>query len=130
MTATHPFRTDNNQADPRPRFGIGHMAMTASDVSGLATFYSNLGMREVVNSPGFAILELRGGTHLILQKGSAGQATLDLIVDDIDDVHADLTAAGATASSIKRGHPHDQFQAIDPEGNRLAINSNHAMGVV
>lgn len=130
FTATHPLRTNDGQNDPRPRFAIGHVAITAENVTKLTEFYTTLGMRQIMNSGHFAILELRGGTHLIVQQGPAGAAVLDLIVDDIDDVHADLTAAGATAGDIKRGHPHDQFQAIDPEGNRLAISSNHAMGVV
>ena len=130
FTATHPLRANNGQDDPRPRFGIGHVVITADDVKALADFYTTLGMRQIMNSGHFAILELRGGTHLILQQGPAGEASLDLIVDDIDDVHADLTAAGSSASSIKRGNPHDQFQATDPEGNRLVISSNHAMGVV
>ena len=131
FTATHPLRTnENGQDDPRPRFAIGHMAITAQDVTRLTEFYSNLGMRQIMNSGQFAILELRGGTHLIVQHGPAGQASLDLIVDDIDDVHTDLSTAGVVPSPIRRGHPHDQFQATDPEGNRLTISSNHAMGVV
>lgn len=130
FTATHPLRTNNSQDDPRPRFGIGHMAMTAADVSGLTNFYTDLGMRQVMNTGRFAILELRGGTHLIVKQGPAGDASLDLIVDDLDDVHADLAATGVSVSAITRGHPHDQFQAVDPEGNHLVISSNHAQGVV
>ncbi len=130
FTATHPLRTTNGQSDPRPRCAIGHLAITAGDVEALARFYTELGMRQIMTSNHFAIVELRGGTHIILKSGEAGQATLDLIVDDIDEVHADLTNAGCVASSIRRGNPHDSFSAVDPEGNQLTIHSNHAMGIV
>ena len=121
---------NKNQKDLRPRFGIGHMVMHAADVEALTAFYGRVGMRVVVQSSNFAILELRGGTHLILQPGEPGQAVLDLIVDDIDDTRADLIAAGVDATGITRGHPHDRFTSADPEGNVLLISSNHAMGPV
>ncbi|MDH3307018.1 MAG: hypothetical protein OEO77_05820 [Acidimicrobiia bacterium] len=113
-----------------PRFGIGHVSMAAADVYLLADFYTAIGMRLVVNMGRMAILELRGGTHLILRDGEPGTATLDLIVDDIDGTHAELEAAGADPSTIQRGNPHDRFVAKDPEGNTLVVNSNHAIGPV
>ena len=33
------------------------------------------------------ILELRGGTHLVIFRGEPGALTLDLMVDDLDDIH-------------------------------------------
>lgn len=116
--------------DQRPRFGIGHMGMAAADVAGLTDFYTKIGMRLVVNMGRMAILELRGGTHLILQSGQPGTTTLDLIVDDIDETRAVLETAGANPTAIQRGNPHDRFTATDPEGNTLVVNSNHAMGPV
>ena len=130
MIKTNPNTSGQRSADPRPRFGIGHMMMNAADVSALTAFYGRVGMRVVVQSDNFAILELRGGTHLILQPGEPGQAVLDLIVDDIDDTRDDLLAAGVDATGITRGHPHDRFTSADPEGNTLLISSNHAMGPV
>ncbi len=87
-------------------------------------------MRLVVDMGRAVILELRGGTHLVIHEGTPGTGSLDLIVDDIDDTWNALTDAGATPSAIERGHPHDRFSALDPEGNALVVNSNHAMGVV
>ncbi len=118
------------EADPRPRFGIGHLSLAVTDVGKLTDFYTDIGMRLVVNMGRAAILELRGGTHLILQPGIPGEATLDLIVDDIDGTRAVLAAAGAEPSGIQRGNPHDRFTATDPEGNTLVVNSNHAIGPV
>lgn len=104
--------------------------MTAADIDLLADFYEEIGMRLVVNMGRMAILELRGGTHVVIGTGSAGAATLDLIVDDIDGTRAILQAAGAEPSPIQRGNPHDRFIATDPEGNTLHVNSNHAVGRV
>ena len=56
---------NKNQKDLRPRFGIGHMVMHAADVEALTAFYGRVGMRVVVQSSNFAILELRGGTLTI-----------------------------------------------------------------
>lgn len=124
-----PAKLDNT-VDHRPRFGIGHMSFPASDVATMTEFYTKIGMRLVVSMGRAAILELRGGTHLILQPGDPGSATLDLIVDDIDETWAVLDAAGATPGPIRRGSPHDRFTATDPEGNVLSVNSNHAIGPV
>lgn len=124
-------RTESQTAaDPRPRFGIGHLSIPAADVTGLTTFYTTIGMRLVVEMGQASILELRGGTHLIVRNGQPGTGSLDLIVDDIDETHAVLEAAGAQPSPIERGSPHDRFTATDPEGNVLVVNSNHAIGPV
>ncbi len=101
--------------------------MTAADIQSLASFYTEIGMRLVVDMGRTAILELRGGTHLVLHSGQPGQGSLDLIVDDIDETRDILEATGAEVTPIQRGNPHDQFNATDPEGNVLIVNSNHAI---
>ena len=116
--------------DARPRFGIGHLAISARDVDALTDFYSRVGMRLVVKTGRMSILELRGGTHLIIRSGRSGAATLDLIVDDIDETRDVLVDAGVEPASITRGTPHDRFQVRDPEGNTLIVASNHATGPV
>lgn len=127
---TESRRNPSSTPDPRPRFGIGHIAITVSDVEALTDFYTAIGLRLVVNMGRAAILELRGGTHLIVQSGTPQRTTLDFIVDDIDDTRRVLQAAGADPSVITRGNPHDRFNATDPEGNILVVNSNHAIGPV
>ena len=116
--------------DRRPRFSIGHVSMTAANVDAMTAFYTSIGMRHVVNMGRMAIVELRGGTHLVIQSGEAGVATLDLMVDDIDDTRSVMQAAGAAPTEIQRGNPHDRFLATDPEGNQLVVASSHAMGPV
>ena len=118
------------ERDDRPRFGIGHVSMAVDDIDLLADFYEKVGMRLVVNMGRIAILELRGGTHIVLAPGDPGSTTLDLIVDDIDGTRAILDAPGAAPGPLRRGTPHDRFIATDPEGNRLVVNSNHANGPV
>ncbi len=126
-----PSRNDSTSAsDQRPRFGLGHIAFPSTDVDELVTFYTSIGMRLVANMGRAAILELRGGTHLIVQQSSKADGTLDLIVDDIDETWNVLNAAGASSGPIERGSPHDRFVATDPQGNTLVINSNHAIGPV
>ena len=118
------------ETDTRPRFGIGHILVSARSVDTLADFYAEIGMRLVVKMGRMAIVELRGGTHIVFQSGRPGEATLDLIVDDIDETRAVLDAVGANPGPITRGNPHDRFTATDPEGNHLVVASNHAIGVV
>ncbi len=126
----NPISSSNTDSDVRPRFGIGHVSLSASDVANLTDFYTQVGMRLVVNMGRAAILELRGGTHIVIQAGDPSGATLDLIVDDIDETHRVLADAGAQPGPITRGRPHDRFVATDPEGNTLIVNSNHAIGPV
>lgn len=116
--------------DTRPRFGIGHVVLAGADIARLAQFYAAIGLRPVVTTPRFAIVELRGGTHLVFQPGTPGEATLDLIVDDIDETHEVLRAAGGEPGAITRGNPHDRFVAADPEDNTLIVYSDHAIGLV
>lgn len=123
-----PLRADEPAA--RPRFAIGHVGLSAGDVERLTAFYVDIGMRPVVSMGHMAILELLGGTHIIISTGSAGNQELDLIVDDIDETHGIIAAAGGDPSDIRRGSPHSSFVATDPEGNRLSIHSTHAIGPV
>ena len=118
------------EQDIRPRFALGHMSVSAANTDGLADFYTAIGMRQVVKMGRMAIVELRGGTHIVFHAGESGVSSLDLMVDDIDETHALLKAHGATPSAIKRGNPHDSFTATDPEGNGLVVHSSHAMGPV
>ena len=130
MLSTQQLQHESPTADPRPRFGIGHVSLTVTDVDEAAQFYENIGMRPIVNMGRMAILELRGGTHLIIHTGDHVPGSIDLIVDDIDETHTLLSTHRADPTSIQRGNPHDRFTAVDPSGNRLVVNSNHAMGPV
>ena len=102
-------------------------------VRAVAEFWRDLGMRQVDVKDSIAILELRGGTHLILLPGEGSPcsaAPLDLMVDDLADTHAQWLARGLRVSPIERGQIHDTFTVVDSEGHVVTVNSSHVMGRV
>ena len=121
--------------DERPVFAIGHMSMDVDDVAEAYAFFAKYGMRGILERPAFAILELRGGTHLILSQAETSvepgqRAPFDLMVDDVDAVHARFVAEGVAATAIKRGNIHDSFSVTGPSGYTIPFNSSHVAGVV
>lgn len=119
----------------RPVFAVGHMRMPVEDVHAAYGFFVRHGMRAILERDDFGILELRGGTHLILTKSDEAiaegeRAPFDLMVDDVDAVHAAFVADGVEATDIERGKIHDSFQVKGPSGYSIPINSSHAVGVV
>ncbi len=51
----------------RPQVAIGHMWLKVSDISRAAQYFVSLGLRPIHQGQGIAVLELRGGTHLVLR---------------------------------------------------------------
>ena len=122
-------------ADERPVFAVGHMPLDVTDVAAAYRFFARHGMREILERPDFAILELRGGTHLILSKSEEAiqpgrRAPFDLMVDDVDAVHQRFVEDGVDATPIERGSIHDSFWITGPSGYRIPVNSSHVEGVV
>ena len=122
-------------ADERPVFAVGHMPLDVTDVAAAYRFFARHGMREILERPDFAILELRGGTHLILSKSEEAiqpgrRAPFDLMVDDVDAVHQRFIEDGVDATPIERGSIHDSFWITGPSGYRIPVNSSHVEGVV
>jgi catechol 2,3-dioxygenase-like lactoylglutathione lyase family enzyme len=124
--------------DPRPPVWIGHIGpYEVPDISEATEFYTALGMRRVAGSGDMAIMELRGGTHLILQEraggggGSAGgRVPFDLMVEDLDATHQTLVAAGLEPTDIVRGRIHGRFEVTDPAGASVSFNDSHVVGPV
>ena len=120
--------------DERPLLWVGHVAWHVKQVQALAAFWRDLGMREVHVRDSVAILELRGGTHLILlpekDGNAASSAPMDLMVDDLAATHAQWSARGLRVSPIERGQIHDTFTIVDPEGHAVTVNSSHVVGKV
>ena len=119
----------------RPAFAIGHMRMDVDDVGEAYAFFAKYGMREILERPAFAILELRGGTHLILSPAETPveqgkRAPFDIMVDDVDTVHARFVADGVGVTAIERGNIHDSFTVDGPSGYTIPFNSSHVAGVV
>jgi catechol 2,3-dioxygenase-like lactoylglutathione lyase family enzyme len=117
----------------RPPIWIGHARLMVRDVDRSADFWRSVGMREVERNEQIAVLELRGGTHLVLLPGApsgSGDATFDLMVDDIDATHAEWERLGLDVSEISRGQIHSGFVLRDPDGHSITINSSHVVGDV
>jgi len=118
-------------ADTRPPVAIGHVRIEVEDVTVATDAFARLGLRRIFDGDNFAVMELRGGTHLVVRRAAgpvaAGTpAPFDLMVDDIDAAKEGYKAAGFKASRTKRGSIHDSFEVDFPSGYRLTINSSHA----
>jgi catechol 2,3-dioxygenase-like lactoylglutathione lyase family enzyme len=120
-------------ADGRPAVGIGHVTLRVRDIAKAESFYRVLGMRPIMARAEMAILEMRGGTHLLLfhAKGTPKRAparTFDLMVDDIPILRNRLLKAGMEVSDVERDERgnHVFFSVKDPDGGLLTIYSSHA----
>jgi catechol 2,3-dioxygenase-like lactoylglutathione lyase family enzyme len=90
--------------DERPRVWVGHIALPTPDIPKTREFMVQLGMRPIADGDGFAVLELRGGTHLVLTPGeqlASGPAYFDLMVDDLDAAHEECKALGFAPTEIR-----------------------------
>jgi len=116
--------------DPRPSAAIGHVSLFTSDASAAATRLERVGVRVVVSHPGFAILELRGGTHIVVREEAdlrePRAAGFDLMFDSADAAAERFRAAGFDVGPISRGSIHHSFRAVAPEGFALSVTSTHA----
>ena len=117
--------------DERPKLAVGHVSLEVEDVDDAYAFFVRHGMRDIFKGEEFGVLELRGGTHLVLNRAnseieSGRKASFDLMVDDIDEAREELTSAGVTATEIARGQIHDTFHIEGPSGYRFAVTSSHA----
>jgi catechol 2,3-dioxygenase-like lactoylglutathione lyase family enzyme len=123
--------------DPRPSVWIGHQRVVADDVAGTTTFWETVGMRIVHQDVDFAVLELRGGTHLVVAGSTASppddlpfDIPFDVMVDDLDETWARLRDAGLEPTEIKPGRIHSSFTINDPDGRPVTVNSSHIVGPV
>ncbi len=119
--------------ESKPGIWIGHVAIAADDLSVSYDFYRSLGLRSVVQNERIGVLELAGGTHLVLvprgQDGGLGLApSVDLMVDDVDAARE--AWAAHDPSEIRAGGVHRTFRFHDPAGNEIAVHDSHVTGVV
>ena len=119
-------------AEIRPGVWVGHVAVAAPDPLAAADFFETLGLRVLERRPDFGLLELRGGTHLLLFPGAAAAprtpAPFDLMLDDLDAAHARFTAAALSPSPISANEHHRSFTLTTPSGHLLVVQSSHASG--
>lgn len=122
--------TVSTSTDPRPAAAVGHVFLMARDANAAAERLRRVGVRVLVSGPGMAILELRGGTHIVVREDTrlsdAYRAEFDLMFDRADDAAAVFQQAGFEVGPIRRGSIHDTFRASAPEGFSLSVTSSHA----
>jgi catechol 2,3-dioxygenase-like lactoylglutathione lyase family enzyme len=119
--------------DDRPGIWIGHVTRRVNDVKNTADFFQQLGLRLVWADARMAILELRGGTHLLLfpdrpQYKTVTNDEFDFMVADVQVSHELLQSKGIKVAKVKRDRFHAYFEASDPDGNKWRINSDHTEG--
>jgi hypothetical protein len=119
--------------DQRPPVAVGHVRLPATDVAVAARWLESVGLRPVFADADLAVLELRGGTHVVVRKVEEASdvgatAPFDLMVDDIEAARRDYAAKGLEPSDISRGRIHDSFHLAGPDGYDFTVNSSHAGG--
>ena len=119
--------------DQRPPVAVGHVWLPATDVAAAERWLISVGLRPIFADDSLAVLELRGGTHVVVRKAeqrptTGSAAPFDLMVDNIEAARRDYAAKGLGPSDISRGRIHDSFHLIGPDGYDFTVNSSHAGG--
>ncbi len=124
-----------NHSDSRPPVAVGHVDLLVSNVGQAVDYFVKLGMRHIHHDDDFAVLELRGGTHLVLEtpengvRISPGQTPLfDLMVDDLQGTRQRYVELGMNPSDTETGRIHSNFYLEGPDGYRIRVTSSHTSG--
>jgi catechol 2,3-dioxygenase-like lactoylglutathione lyase family enzyme len=128
---------------------VAHLVFKVADLKRSCQFYSNLGLPPFAIDEKFAIVELRGGTHLLLfEVGLAGEDVaesltgqfhkrfseqFDLMIkgkglNELKKYRSELISRGIAAGEIpdESFFGHHLFCIKDPDGNGITIYSSHA----
>jgi len=115
--------------DLRPPVWVGHVLLETDRLPESAAFMRQIGLRPIVERPEVVVLELRGGTHLVLiAKPSikAGNAPFDLMVEDLRATHESFVKLGLEPTPIEKlSREHDYFKIREPAGHVISFLSNH-----
>jgi hypothetical protein len=119
-----------NAIDGRPPVWVGHVYLSVSDVPGAARWLESVGLRRIVVRDEAAVLEMRGGTHVVVRPGAApgGVAPFDLMVDDLEAAHSAYVEKGLAPSPIRQRqwrYDHDSFELMGPDGWVFTVYSSH-----
>lgn len=136
----HPLRSARTSGtkkmsgnDQRPAVGVAHVVLHTDRMEESARFMRTIGMRPIFDGPKVSVYEMRGGTHLILMQEdniAAGDASFDLMVDDLHATHQRLTSLGLAPSPIepRPAIDHEIFTVREPAGHVITFFSSHASG--
>ena len=114
--------------DKRPLVWVGHVVLRTRHLDESEAFMRALGIRYLTREGEVVILELRGGTHLILlddKDAKPGDAGFDLMVDDIDAAHGICIGQGLSPTEIDKGRNHRSFSVAEPSGHRIKFFDSH-----
>ena len=119
--------------DQKPPVAVGHVRLPATDVAAAARWLETVGLRPIFQDTDLAVLEFRGGTHVVVRRPEqppvvGTTAPFDLMVDDIEAARRDYAAKGLVPSEISRGRIHDSFHLVGPDGHDFTVTSSHAGG--
>jgi catechol 2,3-dioxygenase-like lactoylglutathione lyase family enzyme len=122
-----------NGKDLRPPVWVGHVVLETDRLEESAAFMRAIGMRTVHPGPNVAVLEMRGGTHLILiakKTITPGDAAFDLMVEDLHATHRHFTSLGFAPTPIEAVPKidHELFRVREPAGHLITFYSNHVSG--
>jgi catechol 2,3-dioxygenase-like lactoylglutathione lyase family enzyme len=130
---------------------VAHLVFKVTDLKSSCRFYSNLGIPPFASDEDGAIIELRGGTHLILLsvdrpagEGVAESLTgqfqkrfsekFDLMIkgkslNELEKYRLELISRGIAAGEIpaETFFGHHIFCIKDPDGNGITIYTSHSI---
>jgi catechol-2,3-dioxygenase len=130
---------------------VAHLVFKVADLKSSCEFYSNLGIPPFAIEEGVAIIELRGGTHLLLLEvdqlageGVAESLTgqfherfaeqFDLMIkgkglNELEKYRLELISRGIAAGEIpdETFFGHHLFCLKDPDGNGITIYTSHSI---
>jgi hypothetical protein len=120
-------------AEQRPPVGVAHVVLETDRMEASAAFVRAIGMRPIHEGTPVSVYEMRGGTHLILMlkdQVAAGNASFDLMVDDLHASHRRFTELGLNPSAIEArpAIDHEVFTLREPAGHVITFFSSHASG--
>ena len=130
---------------------VAHLVIKVADLKSSCEFYSNLGIPPFASDEEGAIIELRGGTHLLLleidqfagdnvAESLTGQfhkrfaEQFDLMIEgkglnELKKYRLELISRGIVAGEIpdETFFGHHLFCVKDPDGNGITIYTSHAI---
>jgi catechol 2,3-dioxygenase-like lactoylglutathione lyase family enzyme len=133
-----------------PAAAFGHFVLKVDDINRSYQFYTKLGLRPFGIFPDLAVVELRGGTHILLfnkndeiasslssshlgQRGASFAERLDLMIggksrSDLELYRATLVEKGLSVDAIAqdRFFGHHYFRLADPDGNGITVYTSHS----
>ena len=120
----------NQTINARPPVWVGHVYLSVKDVPSAAQWLETVGLRRIVVRDEAAVLEMRGGTHVVVRPGVAagGTAPFDLMVDDLDATHREYVEKGLSPSPIRQRqwrYDHDSFELPGPDGWVFTVHNSH-----